>query len=256
MLIDWFTVAAQIVNFLVLVALMKYFLYGPLIQAIDAREKRIAGRLAEADRKDQQAELKTEQVRSQIAALESQRAETIAEARVEADQQKSQLVQNARDAVRALQARWEEDLRLEKAAFLQEIRGAASAEILSITRRVLADLAGGDLECATVQVFLERLRSLDAGAIKKLSASEVTVASPTELSAHLQRQIRETIEQRAGSPVQLRFERAAEMAWGIELRGYGQRICWTPDGYLDSLDERLRSALDQRTELGSPLAVE
>ena len=47
MLIDWFTVLAQIVNFLILVALMKRFLYGPLIAAIDAREQSIAARLAE-----------------------------------------------------------------------------------------------------------------------------------------------------------------------------------------------------------------
>ena len=45
MLIDWFTVAAQIVNFLILVYLLKRFLYGPLIRAMDAREKRIADEL-------------------------------------------------------------------------------------------------------------------------------------------------------------------------------------------------------------------
>jgi F-type H+-transporting ATPase subunit b len=42
MLIDWFTVAAQIVNFLILVWLLKHFLYKPILDAIDAREKRIA----------------------------------------------------------------------------------------------------------------------------------------------------------------------------------------------------------------------
>ena len=47
MLIDWFTVVAEIVNFLILVALLKRFLWGRLVQAIDEREKRISGRLAE-----------------------------------------------------------------------------------------------------------------------------------------------------------------------------------------------------------------
>ena len=49
MLIDWFTVVAQIVNFLVLVLLMKYFLYGRLIRTIDERQKRIVARFAEAE---------------------------------------------------------------------------------------------------------------------------------------------------------------------------------------------------------------
>ena len=42
MLIDWFTVAAQAVNFLLLVWLLKRFLHKPVLAAIDEREKRIA----------------------------------------------------------------------------------------------------------------------------------------------------------------------------------------------------------------------
>ena len=56
MLIDWFTVGAQIVNFLILVWLLKHFLYKPILNAIDAREKRIAAELADADTKKADAE--------------------------------------------------------------------------------------------------------------------------------------------------------------------------------------------------------
>ena len=51
MLIDWFTVAAQALNFLVLVWLLKRFLYKPILDAIDVREKGIAATLAGADAK-------------------------------------------------------------------------------------------------------------------------------------------------------------------------------------------------------------
>src|SRR6266704_2311996 len=42
MLIDWFTVGAQFINFIVLVLLMKRFLYRPILEAMAAREQRIA----------------------------------------------------------------------------------------------------------------------------------------------------------------------------------------------------------------------
>ena len=42
MLIDWSTVIAQAINFLILVWLLKRFLYKPILQAIDERDKRIA----------------------------------------------------------------------------------------------------------------------------------------------------------------------------------------------------------------------
>jgi F-type H+-transporting ATPase subunit b len=51
MLIDWFTVGAQVLNFLILVWLLKRFLYKPILHAIDAREQRIAKELADADAK-------------------------------------------------------------------------------------------------------------------------------------------------------------------------------------------------------------
>ncbi len=49
MQIDWLTVIAQIVNFLILVWLLKRFLYQPVINAMDQREQRIAERLQKAE---------------------------------------------------------------------------------------------------------------------------------------------------------------------------------------------------------------
>ena len=56
MLIDWFTVGAQVLNFLILVWLLKRFLYKPILDAIDAREERIAAELADADAKKAEAQ--------------------------------------------------------------------------------------------------------------------------------------------------------------------------------------------------------
>ncbi len=256
MLIDWFTVAAQIVNFLILVALMKRFLYGPLLRAIDSREQRIAAQQSEADRKNHEAELKTAQVQTQISELENRRARMIEEARQEADRQRHELVQTARESVQVLEAKWRDDLRREETVFFHDIRDAAAAEILAIMRHALADLASTDIDRGAIQAFLEKLQSVDIGELKKLcGGGELMVRSATELSLELRRQIEQTIQSRIGGPVPLRFERAREMAWGIELRGNGQRIGWTPDGYLDSLEERLRTVVEEHADIGCPLAV-
>ena len=73
MLINWFTVIAQIVNFVVLVALLKHFLYAPLLRAIDSREKRIADRLAEASQKNQEAEQQMKFVMEKTSEVDHQR---------------------------------------------------------------------------------------------------------------------------------------------------------------------------------------
>ena len=48
MKLDWFTVAAQIGNFLLLLWLLKRFLYRPILAAMAARQQRVAAALAEA----------------------------------------------------------------------------------------------------------------------------------------------------------------------------------------------------------------
>src|SRR5579864_2168857 len=161
MLIDWFTVVAQIVNFLVLVALLKHFLWGRLVRAIDEREKRVAGQLAEADAKHQNAELQMEQVRARTDEFEARRDAMLLEAKQEAEEKHKELIQQAREQVQVLEAKWHQDLEREQTAFLDELRRRAASEMLAIIRRALADLACADIQHCAIEVFLERLRTLD-----------------------------------------------------------------------------------------------
>ena len=70
MLIDWFTVIAQVVNFLILVWLLKRFLYHPILDAIDAREQRIAKELADAAKKMAAAEKERDEFQHKKSELE------------------------------------------------------------------------------------------------------------------------------------------------------------------------------------------
>ncbi len=49
MKIDWFTLIAQVINFLILVWLLRRFLYKPILKAVDEREKKIASQLKDAE---------------------------------------------------------------------------------------------------------------------------------------------------------------------------------------------------------------
>ena len=74
MLIDWFTVIAQIVNFLILVWLLQRFLYRPILDAIDAREKRIAAALTEAEANKEEAQKERDAFQHQNEEFSRQRA--------------------------------------------------------------------------------------------------------------------------------------------------------------------------------------
>jgi F-type H+-transporting ATPase subunit b len=111
MLIDWFTVGAQVVNFLILVWLLKRFLYHPILDAIDAREKRIAKELADADAKKAEALKERDEFQHKNEAFEQQRATLMVQAKDEAKTERLRLLDEARQAADSLSAKRQETLR-------------------------------------------------------------------------------------------------------------------------------------------------
>ena len=84
MLIDWFTVGAQALNFLVLFWLMKRFLYTPIIDAVDARVKLIALALADAAAKQAEAKKERDPFKHKNEQFDQQRAGLLSKAPDEA----------------------------------------------------------------------------------------------------------------------------------------------------------------------------
>lgn len=121
MLIDWFTVSAQVVNFLVLVWLLKRFLYKPILDAIDAREDRIAAEIADADEKRAEARKERDEFREKNEAFDQQRASLLLEATDEASAERQRLLDEARAAADATTAQRREALEREQQNLNDEI---------------------------------------------------------------------------------------------------------------------------------------
>jgi F-type H+-transporting ATPase subunit b len=106
MQLDWFTTVAQIVNFLILVALLKRFLYGPIVRAMDSRAAHIAARVREAEDKLAVAEQQTTLYHDRLHELDARRDALLMQAREEAEAQRQHLLEQARQDVQQAQARW------------------------------------------------------------------------------------------------------------------------------------------------------
>ena len=92
MLIDWFTAGAQALNFLILVWLMKRFLYKPILHAIDEREKRIATELADADARKAEAQKERDAFQHKNEEFDRQRAALLSQATDEVNAERQRLL--------------------------------------------------------------------------------------------------------------------------------------------------------------------
>ena len=113
MLIDGFTVGAQVLNFLILVWLMKRFLYQPILDAIDAREQRIAAELADAAAKQAEAQQERNAFQRKNAEFDQQRALLLNQATDAARAERERLLDEARQVALALRTQQQDALRNE-----------------------------------------------------------------------------------------------------------------------------------------------
>ncbi len=254
MLIDWFTVGAQALNFLLLVWLMKHFLYKPILHAIDEREKRIATELADAGAKQAEAKKEREEFQHKNEELDQQRGALLSKATEEANAEGKRLVEEARNAADALSAKRQEALRNEALQLNQAIGRRAQQEVFSIARKTLTDLAATSLEERMGEVFTRRLRELDGPAKQRLAEAFKTASEPAivrsafELPSEQRAAIQSSLNETFSTEVRLRFESAPDLVSGIELSTNGQRVAWSIADYLTSLEKGVAELLKEQAK--------
>ncbi len=250
MLIDWFTVGAQTLNFLILVWLMQRFLYRPVLRAIDARERRIAQGLAEADQKKAEAQKEREEFRSKNEAFERQRAALLGQMAKDVETERLSLLEAARQAADTMSAKRMETLRGEARELRLAIGLRAQQEVFAIARKTLADLAATGLEERVVEVFIRQLRASGDLARAELTAAAgadpVLVRTAFDLPEARRAELKGVFDEMAAADVPVRFEAAPDLVSGIDLVANGRKISWNIAAYLQSLEMGVSELLDVR----------
>jgi F-type H+-transporting ATPase subunit b len=243
MLIDWFTVGAQALNFIILVWLLKRYLYKPILDAVDAREQRVAAELTDADAKRAEAKKERDEFQRKNHEFDSQRAELLSKAIDEARAERQRLSREARQAAEDFSAKRQLALRNDARNLSAAIGQRTQQEVFAIARKVLTDLATSSLEQCMAEMFARRLRGIDgkaktdlAGALGAAPGSAL-VRSAFELPAAPRAVIQNALNETFSATISLRFETAPDLVGGIELTASGQKLAWSIADYLTSLQQ-------------------
>jgi len=249
MLIDWFTVIAQAVNFIILVWLMKRFLYQPILSALDAREKRIAAELADADARKAEAGKEREDYRRKNDEFDRERAALLSQATDAAAAERRRLLDEARKDADGLRAKLQDTLSTEYRGLHEEIARRTQAEVFAVARKTLADLAGASLEERMAEVFVRRLREMDRDEKARLASTlkspelPVLVRSAYGLTSAQRASIEDTIRDALAAENPVRYEVVPNLVSGIELILQGQKVAWSIADYLVSLEKDVDALL-------------
>ena len=251
--IDWFVFFSQIVNLMLLLFLLKKFLYGRIIRAMDAREAKIGAQFAEAEEARRESRASAEAHAQKLRELEERSASMMENARQEAEKFREQLQEKAREETEFLKVRWTEAIKSERENFLQELRHLAGRQIYSVTRRVLKDLAALDLEERIVEILVEKVAAMDDGEKQKFrepleNGGTVAVASAFSIPPAYQAKLDEALHRYISVNALVIYERSDDILSGCELRSDGHKIAWSMKDYLETLEESFFSALYEEAQ--------
>jgi F-type H+-transporting ATPase subunit b len=242
MLNGWFTIVAQAINFLILVWLLKRFLYKPILQAIDAREKGIATQLAAAVAKEAEAQKKSDDLQHKNEAFDKERAALLTKATDEAKGERQRLLDQAKQDADALRDKRQAALQTEQRHLDQDIVRWAQKQVFAIARKTLADLSDTSLEERMGDVFVSRVRALTGEAKEQLATAfntsnhTVSVHSAFDLPTAQRTAIETAVKETFAPDAHVQFETAPEMISGVELSTNGHKIAWSIADYLSTLE--------------------
>jgi F-type H+-transporting ATPase subunit b len=249
--IDWFVLFCQIFNFLLLVYLLKRFLYGRIIKAMDDREAKIAARFADAEDMQVKATAAAELYEKRNQSLSETKEQMLNEATIAADAKRKELMEKVREEVDQVKTRWQDMLVREKDAFFSDLRQRVARQLYATARKALRDLADADLEERIVDEFLRRVKNLDeekSVQIRKAisgGGNNVIIQSAFAISEQRRAQIEATLKKQITSDFKIKYLQQEEIVSGIELRVNGHKIAWSLNEYLETLVESMTETLQK-----------
>ncbi|BBM85837.1 F0F1 ATP synthase subunit B family protein [Candidatus Uabimicrobium amorphum] len=250
-MIDWFTVVAQIINFFILLWLLKHFLYQHIIDAMDEREQHMQQQSQNiADQKKQlQGEIDSYQQKNTDFAKECQEKQKQVDR--ELDVYREEQVQEIRNEVAQMQEKWKQSISSEQNTFMQDLRDFLIRETIAISRQTLRDVANEQLEDSIVANFFLQLQQLSKEDYRLLEKSgtpqqnKIVVMSTFEIKDEFRRKIQQILQEKIEEDFVLKFTKSSDLICGIELKLPEHKISWCLQNYLQDFERKVNVALQQ-----------
>ena len=222
---DWTTFILEILNFLVLVWILKRFLYGPVLAMLDARQQRIKDESARAELLRNQAEDLRQQYEQRLADWNQQQETSRRQLEEELAKQRSDslesLKQTLADEEAKLRARNQSVIASREATLIREAASAAYAQTASMLQR----LASPDLTGNIVKVLIEDLQTLPdseqvalcKAAVSLTTESPIEVLSAHDLTESEQAQLSQAVSTATGQTLPLVFKQDETLIAGVRV---------------------------------------
>ena len=159
---SWWSFALQAANFLILVWLLRRFLFKPVSAIVARRKEEIARGMAEASAEKQKALNLQRDLQGQWAGIEAERQKAIEEQGAQLADERKKMIDEARAEAEKIRNHAATQLSEERAAATQELFSRTIELAVNLAERLLRGLAFPSIEHAFLTRVLDYLDRLSA----------------------------------------------------------------------------------------------
>lgn len=134
--VNQYLLAAQIINFAVLLFLLKKFLYGPILKVLDERKKKIAASLKSAEEIEKRLAASSAEQERILDTAKKEASQLVTESKQEAKSLTEKMIAETKETVETMVLKTEERLKLEKEQMLIDAKKDLAILVMEATKKV------------------------------------------------------------------------------------------------------------------------
>jgi F-type H+-transporting ATPase subunit b len=242
---DLFTFLASLFNFLVLLGVLRIFLFKRVTAAMDARESRIADNWDEAEHEKEEAEQLRRDYEQRMQEADEERDDLLEEARRQIEREKEQGLERAREEVDRRRQDWLEGLQSEKERLFQSVRSEVARATVESTDAALRALAGETLQHQIVATLIDQLSQRQDELAEHIRGRSVEVTTADALSEQEQERVRETVNGIAAAET-IDFSTSDRVICGVRMRLGDRELGWSIADHLAKLETDMAELVESR----------
>ncbi len=221
--LNWSTFLLEIVNFLVLVWILKRFLFRPVQAVIARRRDEIEAEIADASQQREAADVLRKEYESRQSDWRQEQAQARADLAQELLQERTRALEAIRSAVSDEQERQRAAMARQASRAAREAESLALKNAACFTARLLAAVAGPEVEERLIDMLVEEVRAMSGEEIEQLKTQWGAISGPVEvisaypLSDEQKRRLEQLFNERAAQELTFDYAQDAALIAGARI---------------------------------------
>ncbi|MBK3333277.1 hypothetical protein GWK41_09360 [Persephonella atlantica] len=246
---DVLTYIFEIVNFFVLLWILKKLLYNPVISVLKKRKNYIDQKIREAEEAQSKVEKLKQEYQQLLKEIEETRKSKIAQITKEVQQEKERLYEEMKKELDAQRQKFLDSLEAEKREVLNQLKEETVRYSLAFVSKLLSQLSDKNLHTRLFKLAMEGIRSINPEEIDNISdelkeRNVITVETAYPLTEKDLQKLKDVVKNIFGVDVVVKTEERKELIAGVKIHIASKMIDSSLEGQISVYENLLRRKIE------------